>query len=154
MLQSENLFGRNVDKVKLYLSFKKLGIEGLRAIADRALDNVRFITEQIQARPNFELYQEPVGANVSFWYTPPYYMRHPEEWDDHTKNLVHMYLIKALESPILGLTSSMEGEEMTNMFKLVSGEKSGVSDMDSLLFEIERVGQDIAPGVLAKKNSA
>lgn len=151
--------GRRADGVKLFLSLKKHGIDGMRKIANRALDNARYITEQINARPNFEMVHEPMSVNICFWYTPPYYMENPEEWNDEAKNLVHKYLYKAqqVHSPILiqynplPKNSSDELEkDLPNMFRLViKSEQNNFDDMDFLLNTIEDLGKDITPELLA-----
>lgn len=130
----------------------------MRKIADRALDNARYITEQIKARPNFEMVHEPMSVNVCFWYTPDYYMKNPEEWNDDAKNLVHKYLYKAQQehSPILIQYNPLpadQGQGLTkdvpNMLRLViKSEQNHFDDMDFLLDEINRLGKNITPEIL------
>lgn len=45
--------GRRPDGVKLYMFLKKHGLEGVRKIADQALDNAKYFENQVKARPNF-----------------------------------------------------------------------------------------------------
>ncbi len=63
--------GRKNDVLKLWLSFKKHGIEKYRRRIDRALENADNFAYLIKKRGDiFALVEEPTYVNVCFWYIP------------------------------------------------------------------------------------
>ena len=150
--------GRRADSMKLFMTLRKHGKKGLRALADRALDNSRYMVELLKSKPNYTLAHEPMATNICFWYIPPYYMEHPDEWNDDAKIAVHKYMYKAqkekgailVQHNPLPADQNDTGKDIPNMFRLViKGEKSDFTDMDFILEEIERLGKDITPELLA-----
>lgn len=58
--------GRRVDSLKLWLSWKFLGDEGIASIINKLMDRVSFITEIIKDNTNIDLIKPPVYLNVCF----------------------------------------------------------------------------------------
>lgn len=64
--------GRKTDAFKLWLSWKRHGLEGFRARIDKAFDNAQTLARLIQERPGrFILVKEPEYTNVCFFFVPP-----------------------------------------------------------------------------------
>lgn len=124
----------------------------MKEIANTALDLSRYITDQFNAHPNFEMVHEPMGTNVCFWYIPPYYKANPSEWTNEAKAEVHKYLYTAQQKhgSVLICQTPLEYGNIPNFLRLVlRSSKIDTSDMDYLLQEIDRLGKHITPEVLA-----
>ena len=144
--------GRRADGIKLYLTLKKHGLDGVKEIANKSLNLSRYITDQFIAHPNFEMVHEPMGTNICFWYIPPYYKANPSEWTDEAKGEVHKYLYTAQQKDgsVLICQTPMDKHGIPNFLRLVlKSSKLDTHDMDYLLQEIDRLGKNITPEVLA-----
>lgn len=142
--------GRRTDGIKLYLTLKKHGIDGLRRIANNSLDLAGYATHRIREHPGFELVHEPMGTNVCFWYVPPYYREHPAEWTDTAKRRVHkqLYVAQQKDGACLVCVTPL-GDNVPDFLRLVlKSDKIHASDMDFLLDELDRLGRDIDPRIL------
>lgn len=142
--------GRRADSLKLWLSTKRHGIDGFRKIADAAYDKSMYITELLKAEPDkFEMANEPVGANICFWYTPPFFRKGgPGEgkYSDEYKSNTHKLIFETMqrEGKLLIQHNPLPEYNLPNYFRLVlKGEKSRMEDMPYLLQEIDRMGHDI-----------
>jgi len=69
--------GRKTDAIKLWLQWKALGDEGLRARMDHCMDIAAYWTERMMAAAPeagegaWVMAHEPSYINVNFWYVPP-----------------------------------------------------------------------------------
>jgi len=141
--------GRRTDGIKLYLTLKKHGLDGLRKIANNSLDLAGYVIDRIREHPGFEMVHEPMGTNVCFWFIPPYYRDHPAEWTDEAKRLVHKHLYVAQQKHGACLICVTPLDSVPEFLRLVlkSG-KIDESDMDFLLDEIDRLGREMNPRTL------
>jgi len=152
--------GRRTDGIKLYLTLKKHGIEGLRKIANTSLDLSKYVTNQLNAHPNFKMVHEPMGTNVCFWYIPPYYKANPAEWTDDAKIAVHNYMYTAQQKHgacLICVTPlnfvNGDSRNIPDFLRLVlKSSKIDTFDMDFLLKELHRLGKEITPLTLKNEN--
>ncbi|XP_039718295.1 cysteine sulfinic acid decarboxylase isoform X1 [Pteropus medius] len=137
--------GRRVDCLKLWLMWKAQGGQGLERRVDQAFALARYLVEEIKKREGFVLVMEPEFVNVCFWFVPPS-LRGKQESPDYSERLAKV-------APILKERMVKEGSMMIgyqphgtrgNFFRVVVANPALTrADMDFLLNELERLGQDL-----------
>ncbi|XP_023376437.1 cysteine sulfinic acid decarboxylase isoform X4 [Pteropus alecto] len=137
--------GRRVDCLKLWLMWKAQGGQGLERRVDQAFALARYLVEEIKKREGFVLVMEPEFVNVCFWFVPPS-LRGKQESPDYSERLAKV-------APILKERMVKEGSMMIgyqphgtrgNFFRMVVANPALTrADMDFLLNELERLGQDL-----------
>ncbi|XP_049739204.1 cysteine sulfinic acid decarboxylase isoform X2 [Elephas maximus indicus] len=137
--------GRRVDCLKLWLMWKAQGGQGLEQRVDQAFALARYLVEEIKKREGFELVMEPEFVNVCFWFVPPS-LRGKQESPDYSEKLAKV-------APVLKERMVKEGSMMigyqphgarANFFRMVVvNPMLTQADMDFLLDELERLGQDL-----------
>ncbi|XP_066225737.1 cysteine sulfinic acid decarboxylase isoform X2 [Saccopteryx leptura] len=137
--------GRRVDCLKLWLMWKALGGQGLEWRVDQAFALARYLVEEIKKREGFELVMEPEFVNVCFWFVPPS-LRDKQESLDYSERLAKV-------APVLKERMVKEGSMMIgyqphgtrgNFFRMIVANPALTrADMDFLLNELERLGQDL-----------
>ncbi|XP_025786236.1 cysteine sulfinic acid decarboxylase [Puma concolor] len=137
--------GRRVDCLKLWLMWKAQGGQGLERRVDRAFALAWYLVEELKKREGFELVIEPEFVNVCFWFVPPS-LRGKQENPDYSERLAKV-------APVLKERMVKEGSMMIgyqphgtrgNFFRMVVANPALTrADMDFLLNELERLGQDL-----------
>uniref|UniRef100_A0A8C8WKV8 Cysteine sulfinic acid decarboxylase n=1 Tax=Panthera leo TaxID=9689 RepID=A0A8C8WKV8_PANLE len=137
--------GRRVDCLKLWLMWKAQGGQGLERRVDRAFALAWYLVEELKKREGFELVIEPEFVNVCFWFVPPS-LRGKQENPDYGERLAKV-------APVLKERMVKEGSMMIgyqphgtrgNFFRMVVANPALTrADMDFLLNELERLGQDL-----------
>ncbi|XP_073939563.1 cysteine sulfinic acid decarboxylase isoform X3 [Castor canadensis] len=137
--------GRRVDCLKLWLMWKAQGGQGLERRIDQAFALTRYLVEEIKTREGFELVMEPEFVNVCFWFVPPS-LRGKQERPDYKERLSQV-------APMLKERMVKEGSMMigyqphgprANFFRVIVANPTLTrADMDFLLNELERLGQDL-----------
>lgn len=137
--------GRRVDCLKLWLMWKAQGDQGLERRIDQAFALARYLVEEIKKREGLELVMEPEFLNVCFWFVPPS-LRGKQERPDYHERLSKV-------APVLKERMVKEGSMMIgyqphgtrgNFFRVVVANPAlTCADMDFLLNELERLGQDL-----------
>ncbi|KAM6154014.1 cysteine sulfinic acid decarboxylase isoform 5-T6 [Erethizon dorsatum] len=137
--------GRHVDCLKLWLLWKAQGGQGLEQRIDRAFALAQYLVEEIKKREGFELVMEPEFVNVCFWFVPPS-LRGKQESPDYSQRLSQV-------APVLKERMMKEGSMMIgyqphgiwgNFFRMiVANPMQTRADIDFLLNELERLGQDL-----------
>ncbi|XP_049639385.1 cysteine sulfinic acid decarboxylase isoform X1 [Suncus etruscus] len=137
--------GRRVDCLKLWLMWKALGSKGLELRVDQAFALSRYLVEEMKKREGFELVMEPEFVNVCFWFVPPSLRGKKGSPDYHEK--------LAKVAPVLKERMVKEGSMMVgyqphgtraNFFRMIVANPALTpADMDFLLNELERLGQDL-----------
>ncbi|XP_059259191.1 cysteine sulfinic acid decarboxylase isoform X3 [Mustela nigripes] len=105
----------------------------------------RYLVEELKKREGFELIMEPEFVNVCFWFVPPS-LRGKQESPDYSERLAKV-------APVLKERMVKEGSMMIgyqphgtrgNFFRMVVANPALTrADMDFLLNELERLGQDL-----------
>ncbi|XP_037053228.1 cysteine sulfinic acid decarboxylase isoform X1 [Peromyscus leucopus] len=137
--------GRRVDCLKLWLMWKAQGGQGLEQRIDQAFALTRYLVEEIKKREGFELVMEPEFVNVCFWFVPPS-LRGKKESPDYSQRLSQV--APALKERMVKKGSMMIGYQphgtRANFFRMVVANPILVqADIDFLLCELERLGQDL-----------
>ncbi|KAB1269520.1 Cysteine sulfinic acid decarboxylase [Camelus dromedarius] len=154
--------GRRVDCLKLWLMWKAQGGQGLERRVDQAFALARYLVEELKKREGFELVMEPEFVNVCFWFVPPS-LRGKKGSPDYSERLAKVgFLLPALlqrearlpqVAPVLKERMVRKGSMMIgyqphgscgNFFRMVVANPALTrADMDFLLNELERLGQDL-----------
>ncbi|XP_029422085.1 cysteine sulfinic acid decarboxylase isoform X2 [Nannospalax galili] len=137
--------GRRVDCLKLWLMWKAQGGQGLEQRIDQAFALTRYLVEEIKKREGFELVMEPEFVNVCFWFVPPS-LRGKEKSPDYSERLSRV--APALKERMVKEGSMMIGYQphgtRANFFRVVVANPTLAQvDLDFLLDELERLGQDL-----------
>ncbi|XP_060268526.1 cysteine sulfinic acid decarboxylase isoform X2 [Ovis aries] len=137
--------GRRVDCLKLWLMWKAQGGQGLQRRVDQAFALARYLVEELKKREGFELVMEPEFVNVCFWFVPPS-LRGKKESPDYSERLSKVAPI--LKERMVRKGSMMIGYQphgtRSNFFRMVVANPALTrADMDFLLNELERLGQDL-----------
>ncbi|XP_013856797.1 glutamate decarboxylase 1 [Austrofundulus limnaeus] len=139
--------GRHVDIFKFWLMWKAKGTVGFEHQIDKCLDLSAYLYEKIKNREGFEMVfnGEPEHTNVCFWYIPPS-LRHLPDGEERRERL-HKVAPK-IKAMMMEAGTTMVGYQpqgdKVNFFRMViSNPAAGRSDIDFLVEEIERLGQDL-----------
>ncbi|XP_066865474.1 cysteine sulfinic acid decarboxylase isoform X3 [Kogia breviceps] len=137
--------GRRVDCLKLWLMWKAQGGQGLERRVDQAFALARYLVEELKKREAFELVMEPEFVNVCFWFVPPS-LREKKGSPDYGERLAKVAPV--LKERMVRKGSMMIGYQphgtRGNFFRMVVANPALTrADMDFLLNELERLGQDL-----------
>ncbi|XP_055975896.1 cysteine sulfinic acid decarboxylase [Sorex fumeus] len=137
--------GRRVDCLKLWLMWKAQGGQGLERRVDQAFALTRYLVEEMKKREGFELVMEPEFVNVCFWFVPPS-LRGKQGDPDYSKKLAKV--APALKERMVKEGTMMVGYQphstRANFFRMIVANPALTpADMDFLLNELERLGQDL-----------
>jgi len=137
--------GRRADALKLWLTLKRHGLDGIAHLADFAMEKAKYITQQIKAQPDkFEMMHEPMATNICFAYTPPAFRGKDYTWEQRVN--VHKLIFDRMlvDGVMLIQHNPLEEYNLPNFFRLtLKNEKSRIEDMDFILEKIDALGQDI-----------
>ncbi|KAG8452694.1 hypothetical protein GDO86_004470 [Hymenochirus boettgeri] len=137
--------GRRVDCLKLWLMWKAHGSEGLERRVDKALDQTRYLVEEMKKREGFCLVMEPEFVNLCFWYIPPS-LRDQQKSPDYWQRLGKV--APAIKERMMKKGSMMTGYQphgnRVNFFRqVVVNPFVTKSDLDFFLNEIEQLSEDL-----------
>jgi glutamate/tyrosine decarboxylase-like PLP-dependent enzyme len=138
--------GRKADALKLWLTIRKRGLDGFRKMADNELKKAARMKQLVDESDDFEMVANPMGTNVCFWYTPKYFRQHAEKYTNSCKAEVHKLIFNRMKDHgnCLIQQNPLTEFDLPNFFRLALGaDRSRLHDMDYLLEEIRRLGQDI-----------
>lgn len=136
--------GRRADVLKFWFMWRAKGSAGLEAHVNKNFANAEYFTDQIRARPDFELtLKQPECTNICFWYIPPSLMNVPRDSAEF-KQKIHKVAPKIKERMMKEgnmMITYQPIHEKPNFFRLVL-QNSALNRDDMLYFidEIERLG--------------
>uniref|UniRef100_H3DHQ4 Glutamate decarboxylase 1 n=1 Tax=Tetraodon nigroviridis TaxID=99883 RepID=H3DHQ4_TETNG len=139
--------GRHVDIFKFWLMWKAKGTVGFEQHIDRCLELSAYLYQKIKNRAGFEMVfsGEPQHTNVCFWYLPPSLRNLPD--GKNRRERLHKVApkIKALmmESGTTMVGYQPQGDKVNFFRMVVSNPAATCSDIDFLVDEIERLGNDL-----------
>ncbi|KAG8573650.1 hypothetical protein GDO81_012484 [Engystomops pustulosus] len=139
--------GRHVDIFKLWLMWRAKGTIGFEAQIDKCLELAEYLYNKIKNREGYEMVIEgkPQHTNVCFWYIPPS-LRHMEDNEERMERLVKVApVIKArmMEYGSTMVSYQPHGEKVNFFRMVISNPAATHQDIDFLIDEIERLGQDL-----------
>ncbi|KAM4870456.1 glutamate decarboxylase 1 isoform X2 [Urocitellus parryii] len=139
--------GRHVDIFKFWLMWKAKGTVGFENQINKCLELAEYLYTKIKNREEFQMVfdGEPEHTNVCFWYIPQSLRGVPDSPERQEKLHRVAPKIKALmmESGTTMVGYQPQGDK-ANFFRMViSNPGATQSDIDFLIEEIERLGQDL-----------
>ena len=93
---------------------------------------------------------EPMGTNICFTYIPPAWRKEGVEYTFEQRGSIHKIIFDRMNKEGTILIQQQPLNDGVNVlpsfFRLtLKSEKSSIEDMDYLLEEIDRMGQDLTP---------
>uniref|UniRef100_A0A8C6V979 Glutamate decarboxylase 1 n=1 Tax=Naja naja TaxID=35670 RepID=A0A8C6V979_NAJNA len=139
--------GRHVDIFKFWLMWKAKGTVGFESQINKCLELSEYLYNKIKNRQEFEMVfeGEPEHTNVCFWYIPPSLRGMPDSEERREKLHRVAPKIKALmmETGTTMVGYQPQGEKVNFFRMVISNPAASKSDIDFLIEEIERLGQDL-----------
>ncbi|XP_073726788.1 glutamate decarboxylase 1b isoform X1 [Misgurnus anguillicaudatus] len=139
--------GRHVDIFKFWLMWKAKGTVGFEQHIDKCLEISDYLYNKIKNREGYEMvFQgQPQHTNVCFWYIPPSLRGMPD--GDERREKLHKVAPK-IKAMMMECGTTMVGYQpqgdKVNFFRMVvSNHAATKSDIDFLIDEIERLGNDL-----------
>ncbi|KAL0809488.1 hypothetical protein ABMA28_011035 [Loxostege sticticalis] len=138
--------GRHNDIFKLWLQWRGKGTSGFERLMDRIMELSEYMVRRIKEQPDkFYLILEPEMVNVSFWYLPKQLRGLPH---DHNKEIRLGKVCAKLKGKMMQAGTIMVGyqpdDRRPNFFRnIISSAAVTEKDVDFLLSEMDRLGQDI-----------
>jgi len=137
--------GRRPDGLKLWMCLQRRGLDDYRRNADDCLRKARHLTKMVKERSEaFQMVNEPCATNVCFWYTPPAFRN--GEYTFEQKANVHKLIFDRMQrkGSLLIQHNPLPEHDLPNFIRVtVKGEKTSMEDMEYILDEIDRIGNDI-----------
>ncbi|XP_010889678.1 glutamate decarboxylase 1 [Esox lucius] len=139
--------GRHVDVFKLWLMWKAKGLEGFGSQVNKCLENAEYLFNKIKQRPDFELVfnSKPEHSNVCFWYIPPSLRNMPPgpERNRRLHEVAPKIKAQMMENGMTMIGYQPLGDKVNFFRCVISNPATQTEDVDFLLEEIARIGQDI-----------
>uniref|UniRef100_A0A8C7XH16 Glutamate decarboxylase 1b n=1 Tax=Oryzias sinensis TaxID=183150 RepID=A0A8C7XH16_9TELE len=139
--------GRHVDIFKFWLMWKAKGTIGFEQHIDKCLDLSQYLYNKINNREGFQMVFDgvPQHTNVCFWYIPPSLrgMSDSEERREKLHRVAPKIKAMMMESGTTMVGYQPQGNKVNFFRMVVSNAAVTQSDIDFLVDEIERLGQDL-----------
>uniref|UniRef100_A0A3Q4GTP3 Glutamate decarboxylase 2 n=1 Tax=Neolamprologus brichardi TaxID=32507 RepID=A0A3Q4GTP3_NEOBR len=140
--------GRHVDIFKLWLMWRAKGTIGFEAQIDKCLELSEYLYNKIKDREGYEMVFDgkPQHTNVCFWYLPPG-IRYMEDKEERKKHL-HKQVAPVIKARMMEYGTTMvsyqpQGDKVNFFRMVISNPAATFEDIDFLIEEIERLGQDL-----------
>ncbi|KAF3815838.1 hypothetical protein GH733_016209 [Mirounga leonina] len=139
--------GRHVDVFKLWLMWRAKGTTGFEAHIDKCVELAEYLYNIIKNREGYEMVFDgkPQHTNVCFWYVPPS-LRVLEDNEERMSRLSKVAPVIKARMMEYGTTmvSYQPLGDKVNFFRMVISNPAAThQDIDFLIEEIERLGQDL-----------
>ncbi|KAI4806779.1 hypothetical protein KUCAC02_017578 [Chaenocephalus aceratus] len=139
--------GRHVDIFKLWLMWRAKGTIGFEAQIDKCLELSDYLYNKIKDREGYEMVFNgtPQHTNVCFWYLPPgiRYMEDKEERKKHLHKVAPVIKARMMEYGTTMVSYQPQGDKVNFFRMVISNPAATLEDIDFLIEEIERLGQDL-----------
>ncbi|GCC34504.1 hypothetical protein chiPu_0012978 [Chiloscyllium punctatum] len=139
--------GRHVDIFKLWLMWRAKGTMGFEAQIDKCLELSDYLYNKIRNREGFEMVLDgrPQHTNVCFWYLP-HSIRHLP--DNEERRSLLMKVAPQIKTRMMSFGTTMvsyqpQGDKVNFFRMVISNPAATQEDIDFLIEEIERLGQDL-----------
>lgn len=138
--------GRKNDVFKFWLLWRARGDEGFEKFIDRIMELTYYLVKKIKEQPDkFILIQEPSMSNICFWYMSKRLREMPmsKDKEEEMGKLCPQIKIKIMKAGSTMLAYQRDGKR-PNFFRcIISSASATEKDLDFLLAELDRVGQDL-----------
>uniref|UniRef100_H2TIZ7 Glutamate decarboxylase 2 n=1 Tax=Takifugu rubripes TaxID=31033 RepID=H2TIZ7_TAKRU len=139
--------GRHVDIFKLWLMWRAKGTIGFEAQIDKCLELSEYLYNKIKDREGYEMVfnGKPQHTNVCFWYLPPgiRYMEDTEERKKRLHKVAPVIKARMMEYGTTMVSYQPQGDKVNFFRMVISNPAATFEDIDFLIEEIERLGQDL-----------
>ncbi|XP_033207838.1 glutamate decarboxylase isoform X2 [Belonocnema kinseyi] len=138
--------GRHNDIFKLWLQWRAKGSDGFEKHMDRLMELTEYMVRRIKQMPDkFYLILEPELVNVCFWYLPARVrnMPHSPERETILGQICPVLKGRMMEAGTL-MVGYQPDDRRPNFFRnIISSAAVTEADVDFLLAEMDRLGQDL-----------
>ncbi|XP_019740352.1 glutamate decarboxylase 2 [Hippocampus comes] len=139
--------GRHVDIFKLWLMWRAKGTIGFEAQIDKCLELSEYLYNKIKDREGYQMVFDgkPQHTNVCFWYLPPgmRYMDDKEEKKKRLHKVAPVIKARMMEYGTTMVSYQPQGDKVNFFRMVISNPAATFEDIDFLIEEIERLGQDL-----------
>ncbi|KAL2085687.1 hypothetical protein ACEWY4_019007 [Coilia grayii] len=139
--------GRHVDIFKLWLMWRAKGTIGFEAQIDKCLELSEYLYNKIKDREGYEMVFDgkPQHTNVCFWYLPPglRYMEDKVEKNKRLHKVAPVIKARMMEYGTTMVSYQPQGNNVNFFRMVISNPAATFEDIDFLIEEIERLGQDL-----------
>ncbi|KAK6299812.1 glutamate decarboxylase 2 [Coregonus clupeaformis] len=139
--------GRHVDIFKLWLMWRAKGTIGFEAQIDKCLELSEYLYNKIKDREGYEMVfnGKPQHTNVCFWYLPPgvRYLEDKEEKKKRLHKVAPVIKARMMEYGTTMVSYQPQGDKVNFFRMVISNPAATFEDIDFLIEEIERLGQDL-----------
>lgn len=138
--------GRHNDVFKLWLVWRAKGETGLQDQIDRLMELAKYLLERVSEREGFQLIlPNPEFLNVCFWYIPKNLRCLPEgsERDKMLDKVAPKIKAMMMERGMTMIGYQPLGTRPNFFRAIISNPATTTSDIDFLISEIERLGEEI-----------
>lgn len=139
--------GRHNDIMKLWLMWRSKGDSGFEKQIDRLFELTEYMVKMLNERGDkfHIIIEEPECTNVSFWYIPQSLRKMPHSPE---KEKILGEITPKLKGMMMNTGTLMIGyqpqDEIPNFFRnIISNQAVDESDIDFLLDELDRLGQNL-----------
>ncbi|KAF4023195.1 hypothetical protein G4228_015132 [Cervus hanglu yarkandensis] len=139
--------GRHVDVFKLWLMWRAKGTTGFEAHIDKCLELAEYLYNIIKNREGYEMVFDgkPQHTNVCFWYVPPSLrvLDNNEERLSRLSKVAPVIKARMMEYGTTMVSYQPLGDKVNFFRMVISNPAATHQDIDFLIEEIERLGQDL-----------
>ncbi|KAI1902250.1 hypothetical protein AGOR_G00042770 [Albula goreensis] len=139
--------GRHVDIFKLWLMWRAKGTFGFEAQIDKCLELSEYLYNKIKDREGYEMVFDgkPQHTNVCFWYLPPgiRYLEDKEERRRRLHKVAPAIKARMMENGTTMVSYQPQGDKVNFFRMVISNPAATFEDIDFLIEEIDRLGQDL-----------
>ncbi|KAI4538022.1 hypothetical protein MG293_011425 [Ovis ammon polii] len=139
--------GRHVDVFKLWLMWRAKGTAGFEAHIDKCLELAEYLYNIIKNREGYEMVFDgkPQHTNVCFWYVPPSLrvLDNDEERLSRLSKVAPVIKARMMEHGTTMVSYQPLGDKVNFFRMVISNPAATHQDIDFLIEEIERLGQDL-----------
>ncbi|XP_025084057.1 cysteine sulfinic acid decarboxylase-like isoform X1 [Pomacea canaliculata] len=138
--------GRKVDVLKLWLMWKAKGTNCFASEIESAFDCAQYLANKMKVTEGFRLLlEEPECTNVCFWFIPPSLRNQPEtkEWWTKLGQVAPAVKRRMMEEGMMLVGYQPDGDHVNFFRMVVSNTSCTTANMDFVVQEIARLGQDL-----------
>lgn len=138
--------GRHNDIFKLWLQWRSRGDAGFDKRIDRLMELTSYFVKQLKERNDkFHVLMDPEFVNVCFWYVPK--RLREAEFDDTKKEALGLICPKIksrmMKAGRMMISHTRDGKQPEFFRAIISQEGTKEQDIDFMLDEIDRLGDDL-----------
>ncbi|KHJ47856.1 glutamate decarboxylase family protein [Trichuris suis] len=140
---------RKPDAFKIWLMWKAYGLEGLKALVEKAFENAEYLAERLRANRNFKLVNNSNnGCSVCFWFIPSRLDGIPEDdffWQEVGKVNLALKLKMVTTGKAMVAVQKLPDQNLVDFFRVTftCHPSMKFEEVDMLIDTIARSGQEL-----------